>query len=53
MAKWQLPKLLLDLALHARTRTARLYRKYAPGDAALEEFENEAREGKKYLWVDP
>ena len=28
------------------------YRKYAPGDTVLEGLENEAREGKKGLWVD-
>lgn len=28
------------------------YRKYAPGDAVLEELENEARETRKGLWVD-
>lgn len=53
MAKGQLPKSLLDLALHARKGVARLYRKYAPGDAALEELEKEAMEGNKCLWVDP
>jgi endonuclease YncB( thermonuclease family) len=29
------------------------YRKYAPGDTVLEGLENEAREAKKGLWVDP
>jgi endonuclease YncB( thermonuclease family) len=29
------------------------YRKYAPGDAVLEELEKAAREDKKELWVDP
>jgi len=31
----------------------RWYRKYAPGDTVLEEFEKEAREGRKVLWADP
>jgi endonuclease YncB( thermonuclease family) len=29
------------------------YRKYAPGDTALQELEKEAREAKKGLWADP
>ncbi|MEO6110898.1 MAG: thermonuclease family protein [Nitrospiraceae bacterium] len=29
------------------------YRKYAPGDTALEGLEHEAREAKKGLWADP
>ena len=29
------------------------YRKYAPGDTVLEGLENEAREARKGLWVDP
>jgi hypothetical protein len=29
------------------------YRKYAPGDTALEEQEAEAPEAKKGLWADP
>ena len=29
------------------------YRKYAPGDAVLEELEKDAREGRKGLWADP
>ena len=29
------------------------YRKYAPSDAGLERFENEAREARKGLWADP
>ncbi len=29
------------------------YRKYAPGDAVLEELEKDAREATKGLWVDP
>jgi micrococcal nuclease len=29
------------------------YRKYAPGDAVLEELEKAAREAKKGLWADP
>ena len=29
------------------------YRKHAPGDVVLEEFEKAAREAKKGLWVDP
>jgi len=29
------------------------YRKYAPGNTALEGLENEAREAKKGLWADP
>jgi endonuclease YncB( thermonuclease family) len=29
------------------------YRKYAPGDTVLEGLEQDAREGKKGLWVDP
>jgi endonuclease YncB( thermonuclease family) len=29
------------------------YRKYAPGDTALEGLEKEAREAKKGLWADP
>jgi micrococcal nuclease len=29
------------------------YRKYAPGDTALEELEKEAREAKRGLWADP
>ena len=29
------------------------YRKYAPGDAVLEELEKSAREAQKGLWVDP
>jgi endonuclease YncB( thermonuclease family) len=29
------------------------YRKYAPTDAVLEGLENEARESRKGLWVDP
>ena len=29
------------------------YRKYAPGDTILERLENEAREARKGLWVDP
>jgi hypothetical protein len=29
------------------------YRKYAPGDKVLEGLENDAREAKKGLWVDP
>ena len=29
------------------------YRKYAPGDTILERLENEAREERKGLWVDP
>ena len=29
------------------------YRKYAPGDTALEGLENEAREARKGLWADP
>jgi hypothetical protein len=29
------------------------YRKYAPGDAVLEELEKVAREERKGLWVDP
>ena len=29
------------------------YRKYAPGNTALEGLENEAREGRKGLWADP
>jgi micrococcal nuclease len=28
------------------------YRKYASGDTVLEGLENEAREGRKGLWVD-
>jgi Staphylococcal nuclease homologue len=28
------------------------YRKYVPGDTALEGLENEAREGRKGLWAD-
>jgi len=29
------------------------YRKYAPGDTALEGLQREAREGRKGLWADP
>ena len=29
------------------------YRKYAPGNAVLEELESEAREARKGLWADP
>jgi hypothetical protein len=29
------------------------YRKYAPGDTVFEGLENDAREVKKGLWVDP
>jgi len=29
------------------------YRKYAPGDAELRQFETEARNAKRGLWVDP
>lgn len=29
------------------------YRKYAPGNAMLEVFENEAREARNGLWADP
>jgi endonuclease YncB( thermonuclease family) len=29
------------------------YRKYAPGDAVLEELEHAAREERKGLWADP
>jgi endonuclease YncB( thermonuclease family) len=29
------------------------YRKYVPGDTVLERLENEAREERKGLWVDP
>jgi micrococcal nuclease len=29
------------------------YRKYAPGNTGLEGLEREAREAKKWLWVDP
>lgn len=29
------------------------YRKYAPGDAVLEELEKAARDAKKGLWADP
>lgn len=29
------------------------YRKYAPGDTVLEGLENEAREARRGLWVDP
>ena len=29
------------------------YRKYAPGDTALEGLEAEAREARKGLWADP
>ena len=29
------------------------YQKYAPGDTVLEGLENEAREARKGLWVDP
>ena len=29
------------------------YRKYAPGDTVLEGLENEPREVKKGLWIDP
>ena len=29
------------------------YRKYAPADTELERLENDAREAKKGLWVDP
>lgn len=29
------------------------YRRYAPGETVLEGVENEAREAKKGLWVDP
>jgi len=29
------------------------YRKYAPGDTALEGLEKDARDAKKGLWADP
>jgi len=29
------------------------YRKYAPAETVLEEFETDAREGRKGLWADP
>ena len=36
-----------------RTGLAWWYRKYAPGDAALERLETEAREAQRGLWADP